>query len=88
MWVCTEVAARGRGIPNVDLVIHADLPTNADTLLHRSGRTGRAGVAGTSISFACEDESFIIPAIEEYIGNPLHCVMPEEGLLARVPPPT
>ncbi|MBI1657012.1 DEAD/DEAH box helicase [Brucella abortus] len=36
-------------LPNLDLVIHADLPTNPDTLLHRSGRTGRAGRKGTCV---------------------------------------
>ena len=46
--VATDVAARGIDLPNLELVIHADLPTNADTLLHRSGRTGRAGRKGVS----------------------------------------
>ncbi|WP_274627987.1 DEAD/DEAH box helicase [Arvimicrobium flavum] len=44
--VATDVAARGIDLPNLGLVIHADLPTNPDTLLHRSGRTGRAGRKG------------------------------------------
>lgn len=47
--VATDVAARGIDLPGLELVIHADLPSNADTLLHRSGRTGRAGRKGTSI---------------------------------------
>ena len=46
--VATDVAARGIDLPNLELVIHADLPNNADTLLHRSGRTGRAGRKGVS----------------------------------------
>jgi len=46
--VATDVAARGIDLPNLTLVIHADLPTNAETLLHRSGRTGRAGRKGIS----------------------------------------
>ncbi|MEL6682635.1 MAG: DEAD/DEAH box helicase [Pseudomonadota bacterium] len=46
--VATDVAARGIDLPNLDLVIHAELPTNAETLLHRSGRTGRAGRKGIS----------------------------------------
>ncbi|HEV7292601.1 MAG TPA: DEAD/DEAH box helicase, partial [Devosia sp.] len=50
--VATDVAARGIDLPNLDLVIHADLPTNADTLLHRSGRTGRAGRKGTCVIIA------------------------------------
>ncbi|MBU1211005.1 MAG: DbpA RNA binding domain-containing protein, partial [Alphaproteobacteria bacterium] len=46
--IATDVAARGIDLPNLELVIHADLPTNAETLLHRSGRTGRAGRKGVS----------------------------------------
>lgn len=44
--IATDVAARGLDLPDLDLVIHADLPTNKATLLHRSGRTGRAGRKG------------------------------------------
>ncbi len=47
--VCTDVAARGIDLPALDLVVHADLPTNPETLLHRSGRTGRAGRKGVSV---------------------------------------
>ncbi|NKJ75175.1 DEAD/DEAH box helicase [Rhizobium leguminosarum bv. viciae] len=46
--IATDVAARGIDLPGLDLVIHADLPTNPETLLHRSGRTGRAGRKGIS----------------------------------------
>jgi ATP-dependent RNA helicase DeaD len=44
--VATDVAARGIDLPHLDLVVHADLPNDRDTLLHRSGRTGRAGRKG------------------------------------------
>ena len=47
--VATDVAARGIDLPNLDLVIHADLPTGKAALLHRSGRTGRAGRKGTCV---------------------------------------
>lgn len=47
--VATDVAARGIDLPNLDLVVHAELPTNHETLLHRSGRTGRAGRKGVSV---------------------------------------
>ncbi|KGM89094.1 Superfamily II DNA and RNA helicase [Roseovarius mucosus DSM 17069] len=46
--VATDVAARGIDLPNLDLVVHAELPTNSEGLLHRSGRTGRAGRKGIS----------------------------------------
>ncbi len=46
--VATDVAARGIDLPKLDLVIHAELPSNHETMLHRSGRTGRAGRKGVS----------------------------------------
>ena len=47
--VATDVAARGIDIPDLDLVIHADLPVNREVLQHRSGRTGRAGRKGVCV---------------------------------------
>ena len=47
--VATDVAARGLDLPDLALVIHADLPNDRETLLHRSGRTGRAGRKGTCV---------------------------------------
>jgi ATP-dependent RNA helicase DeaD len=47
--VATDVAARGIDLPNLGLVIHAELPQNAEILQHRSGRTGRAGRKGVSV---------------------------------------
>ncbi|MCR5873989.1 DEAD/DEAH box helicase [Phenylobacterium sp. J426] len=47
--VATDVAARGLDLPDLGLVIHAELPVNKATLLHRSGRTGRAGRKGVSV---------------------------------------
>jgi ATP-dependent RNA helicase DeaD len=46
--IATDVAARGIDLPNLDLVIHAELPHDAEALQHRSGRTGRAGRKGVS----------------------------------------
>lgn len=83
--VATDVAGRGLHVKDISLVVNYEFPYEAEDYVHRIGRTGRAGVSGTSISFACEDESFIIPAIEKYIGNPLICTMPDESLLAPVP---
>jgi len=47
--VATDVAARGIDLPSVSLVIHVELPRDAEALQHRSGRTGRAGRKGTAI---------------------------------------
>ncbi len=47
--VCTDVASRGIDVPEVQRVIHGDLPDGPEPLTHRSGRTGRAGNKGISI---------------------------------------
>ncbi|MDT8267881.1 C-terminal helicase domain-containing protein, partial [Roseomonas sp. DSM 102946] len=47
--VATDVAARGIDLPDLGLVIHAELPRDPETLTHRSGRTGRAGRKGISV---------------------------------------
>ena len=50
--VATDVAARGIDLPDLGLVVHAELPIDPETLQHRSGRTGRAGRKGTCILIA------------------------------------
>jgi ATP-dependent RNA helicase DeaD len=52
--VATDVAARGLDLPDLGLVIHADLPQNKEMLIHRSGRTGRAGKKGLAIVVAVD----------------------------------
>lgn len=47
--VATDVAARGIDLPGLSLVIHVEIPRDAETLQHRSGRTGRAGKKGTAV---------------------------------------
>ncbi|WP_431470728.1 DEAD/DEAH box helicase [Sphingosinithalassobacter sp. LHW66-3] len=47
--VATDVAARGIDLPSLSLVIHVEIPRDAETLQHRSGRTGRAGRKGTAV---------------------------------------
>src|SRR6202007_2106753 len=47
--VATDVAARGIDIPDLELVVHAELPNAAEALQHRSARTGRAGRKGVSV---------------------------------------
>ncbi len=54
--IATDVAARGIDLPGLELVIHADLPSNSETLLHRSGRTGRAGKKGVSALIVAPSE--------------------------------
>ncbi|MBP7952055.1 MAG: DEAD/DEAH box helicase [Sphingorhabdus sp.] len=47
--VATDVAARGIDLPSVTLVVHVEIPRDAESLQHRSGRTGRAGKKGTAV---------------------------------------
>ena len=47
--VATDVAARGIDLPSLTLVVHVELPRDAETMQHRSGRTGRAGKKGTAV---------------------------------------
>ncbi|THB69759.1 MAG: DEAD/DEAH box helicase [Gammaproteobacteria bacterium] len=75
--VATDVAGRGLHIDDISHVINFTLPENPEDYVHRIGRTGRAGKNGISISFACEEDSFYIPAIEEYLGEKLNCEYPE-----------
>ncbi|KAF5737859.1 DEAD-box ATP-dependent RNA helicase 53 isoform 1 [Tripterygium wilfordii] len=66
--VATDVASRGLDIPNVDLVIHYELPNTSETFVHRSGRTGRAGKKGTAILMYTQDQSRAVRVIERDVG--------------------
>ncbi|CAK1354769.1 unnamed protein product [Cercospora beticola] len=54
--IATDVAARGLDIPSIDLVVHYHLPRAADTYVHRSGRTARAGQQGSSVLICGPEE--------------------------------
>ncbi|HSD21429.1 MAG TPA: DEAD/DEAH box helicase [Anaeromyxobacter sp.] len=56
--VATDVAARGLDLPGIALVLHADLPRDAEALQHRSGRTGRAGRKGVAVLLAAPSERY------------------------------
>ncbi len=81
--VATDVASRGIHVDDVSHVINFTLPQDPEDYVHRIGRTGRAGAFGTSISFASEDDSFNIPSIEEFLGNKLNCIYPDDSLLTK-----
>ncbi|ART80705.1 ATP-dependent RNA helicase RhlB [Oceanisphaera avium] len=86
--VATDVAARGLHIPEVSHVFNYDLPDDAEDYVHRIGRTGRAGASGCSISFACEEYVFNLPAIEEYIEHAIQVSnYDKDSLLDDVTPP-
>lgn len=86
--VATDVAGRGLHVDDIGFVVNFDFPYEPEDYVHRIGRTGRAGHTGTAISFADEDESFIIPDIEKYIGEELKCTVlhSDDPLLVKLPP--
>jgi len=75
--VATDVAGRGIHVDGVSHVFNYNLPEDPEDYVHRIGRTGRAGETGVSISFACEDDAFLLPDIEKYIGMKLNCEYPD-----------
>jgi len=66
--IATDVAARGIDIENISLVVHFDVPLERESYVHRTGRTGRAGMTGKSILLATPHEGKFVKEIEEYIG--------------------
>ena len=67
----TDIAARGIDIDELSHVINYDLPDVPETYVHRIGRTGRAGLGGTAISFCDFDEKEKLAEIEKLIGKKL-----------------
>jgi ATP-dependent RNA helicase RhlB len=80
--VATDVAGRGIHVEGVSHVINYNLPEDPEDYVHRIGRTGRAGATGTSISFASEDDAFLLPDIETLLGHKLDCEHPPGELLS------
>ena len=79
--VATDVAGRGIHVDGVSHVVNYNLPEDPEDYVHRIGRTGRAGATGISISFASEDDAFLLPDIETLLGERLKCVSPPADLL-------
>jgi ATP-dependent RNA helicase RhlE len=90
--VATDVAARGLDVDDITHVINYDLPVEAETYVHRIGRTGRAGADGDAISFCCAEDRAYLHDIERLLGNPVpvelehefHC---EQSRRSQLPPP-
>ena len=80
--VATDVAGRGLHVDGVSHVVNYNLPEDPEDYVHRIGRTGRAGASGISISFASEDDAFLLPDLETLLGEKLTCTHPPAELLA------
>ena len=85
--IATDVAARGLHIDDVSHVFNYDLPQQAEDYVHRIGRTARAGSQGVAVSFACENYSFSLPEIQEYIDQTIPLEMITDELLITPKPP-
>lgn len=65
LLICTDVAARGIDVPNVNFVIHYQLPENTEYFLHRSGRTARGGNKGLSLAIVLSKELEDLQALQK-----------------------
>ncbi|CAA7017200.1 unnamed protein product [Microthlaspi erraticum] len=74
--VATDVASRGLDIPNVDLVIHYELPNDPETFVHRSGRTGRAGKEGSAILMHSGSQKRTVRSLERDVGCRFEFISP------------
>ncbi|MBN1241225.1 MAG: DEAD/DEAH box helicase [Spirochaetales bacterium] len=79
--VATDVAARGLDVEALDLVVNYDVPLDAESYVHRIGRTARAGKAGKAVTLACEKFVYGLPAVEKYIEMKLPVFPVTEELL-------
>ncbi|KAJ3218754.1 hypothetical protein HDU67_004274 [Dinochytrium kinnereticum] len=66
--VTTNVCARGVDIPEVDLVVNCEPPSDVETYIHRSGRTGRAGKNGTCVTFFKPQQEYLLDRINRKAG--------------------
>ena len=69
--ITSDVASRGLDIDGVDLVVNYDIPVDAETYVHRIGRTGRAGNTGVAITFVNEEDIKQLHAIEKTVSKKL-----------------
>lgn len=69
--ITTDVSARGIDIPEVECIVHYDPASDADTYVHRSGRTGRMGRAGLVFSIISSQERFIVEKFSKQTGLPI-----------------
>jgi ATP-dependent RNA helicase RhlE len=72
--IATDVSARGIDIADVDIVVNYDLPDQAESYVHRVGRTGRANKKGQAVSFCSKEEIPLLKEIETFIGSKIDLI--------------
>jgi len=86
--IATDIAARGIDIDELSHVFNYDLPNIPETYVHRIGRTGRAGLDGTSISFCNIEEKPYLKDIEKLIGKSIPVIDGHKfPMIVMTPPP-
>ena len=84
--VATDVAARGIHVDDVACVVHFDPPNDAKDYMHRSGRTARAGEAGTVVSFVGSQQAREAAQLQQALGMPRGLERPDREALASLTP--
>lgn len=77
--VATDIAARGIDVPGISHVINFDLPDEAESYVHRIGRTGRNGASGIAVTLCDPSESAKLRAVEKLIRTPLKVIADHLG---------
>ena len=80
--VCTDVAARGIDVDDVEAVFNYDIPDENEYYLHRIGRTGRAKRHGMAITFVSPDDGFRMRDIKKYTHSEIvDILLTEDGIV-------
>ena len=85
--VATDIAARGIDVDEITHVINFELPNEAESYVHRIGRTARAGASGIAISLVDETEHGLLRQIERITRQRIQVVPAPEGVMEKAPEP-
>jgi len=86
--VASDIASRGLDVDDISHVINYDLPREAETYVHRIGRTGRAGAVGQAVSFCSGEQRGELRAIERLLGKGIPVLHPGIKLPMHETPPS